>query len=50
MNTCILARRTYEAPDTSVDWIELEQTILSDVRPRQLQDMEWNELYEDEDF
>ena len=49
MNTRILARRTYEAPDTSVDWIELEQTILSDVRPRQLQDMDPYEMY-DEDF
>ena len=49
MNTRILARRTYEAPDTSVDWIELEQTILSDVRTKQLTDMELYEMY-DEDF
>ena len=49
MNTRILARRTYEAPDTSVDWIELEQTILSDVRTKQLTDMDIYEMY-DEDF
>lgn len=41
--------KTYEAPDTSVDFIEMEQCILSVVETRQLQDMEMNELY-DEDF
>ena len=45
-----LTGKTYEAPDTSVDFIEMEQCILSVVETRQLQD--WsdpNELY-DEDF
>ena len=42
-------KQTYEAPDTSVDFIEMEQCILSVVETRQLQDMEMNELY-DEDF
>lgn len=42
--------KAYEAPDTSVDFIEMERCILSVVESRQLQD--WsdpNELY-DEDF
>ena len=43
-------RQAYEAPDTSVDFIEMAQCILSVVQPRQLQDWDNpNELY-DEDF
>ena len=43
-------RRTYEAPDTSVDLIEQERSFLaSDAKPGQLKDMDPNELY-DEDF
>ena len=49
MKTELLCRQTYEAPDTSVDWIEMEQCILSTVNTRQLGDMDPNELY-DEDF
>lgn len=45
-----LTGKTYEAPDTSVDFIEMEQCILSVVETRQLQDMNWNSLGEDEDF
>ena len=42
--------KAYEAPDTSVDFIEMEQCILSVVQPNQLRDWENpNELY-DEDF
>lgn len=43
------SRRTYEAPDTSVDLIEVEQCILSVVNPDQLNNMDPEELY-DEDF
>ena len=43
-------RQAYEAPDTSVDFIEMEQCILSVVQTNQLQDWDNpNELY-DEDF
>lgn len=42
-------RQAYESPETSVDFIEMEQYILSEVQTRQLQDMDPNELY-DEDF
>ena len=43
-------RQAYEAPDTSVDFIEMEQCILSVVQPNQLRDWDNpNELY-DEDF
>lgn len=43
-------RQAYEAPDTSVDFIEMERCILSVVQTRQMQDMDWNSLGEDEDF
>ena len=49
MKTRTLSRLAYEAPDASVEMIRLEQTILSEVRTRQLEDMETYELY-DEDF
>ena len=49
METNALNKLAYEAPDTSVDWIEMEECILSTVTPRQLGDMDPNELY-DEDF
>ena len=38
----------YEAPETSVDFIETEQCIMS-VQTRQLHDFDENEIY-DEDF
>ena len=41
--------QAYEAPETSVDFIEMEQCILSVVQTRQLNDMDPNELY-NEDF
>ena len=49
METNALNKLAYEAPEMSVDWIEMEQCILSVVNPRQLGDMDPNELY-DEDF
>ena len=45
MKTATQTRRTYEAPDTSVDLIEMEQCILS----TQLPNMDPNTVY-DEDF
>lgn len=42
-------KQAYEAPETSVDFIEMERSILSVVSPNQMQDMDTNELY-DEDF
>ena len=42
-------KQAYEAPEASVDFIEMERSILSMVRPNQMQDMDPNELY-DEDF
>ena len=42
-------RQAYEAPETSVDFIEMEQCILSVVQTKQLQDMDYNEVFE-EDF
>ena len=42
-------RQAYEAPETSVDFIEMEQCILSEVQTRELPNMDPNELY-DEDF
>ena len=44
-----MTKLPYEAPDTSVDVIVMERCILSVVEPRQLQDMDSNEMY-DEDF
>ena len=45
-----LTRRTYLAPDMSVDQIEQEWSFLtSDAKPGKLEDMDPNELY-DEDF
>ena len=41
--------QAYEAPETSVDFIEMEQCILSVVQTKQLQDMDYNEVFE-EDF
>lgn len=49
MKTKTSIKLAYEAPETSVDVIEVEQCILSVVNPRQLGDMDPNELY-DEDF
>ena len=49
MKTAQSTRRTYEAPDTSVDLIEQERSILSAANPGQLKDMDPNEMY-DEDF
>ncbi|MBQ6176612.1 MAG: hypothetical protein IJK29_05380 [Bacteroidales bacterium] len=49
MKTEMLTRRTYEAPETSVDLIEMEQCILSTAKPGKLDDMDPNDLY-DEDF
>ena len=43
-------RQAYEAPDTSVDFIEMERCILSVVQTKKgLQDMDENSIY-DEDF
>ena len=42
-------RQAYETPETSVDFIEMEQCILSVVQTKQLQDMDYNEVFE-EDF
>ena len=41
---------TYEAPETSVDWIKVEQDFLTTGKPGQLQDMDWNDLGDDDDF
>lgn len=49
MKTEMLTKRTYEAPDMSVQKIQMEQCILSTVTPGSLQDMDPNELY-NEDF
>lgn len=49
MKTEILTKRTYEAPDMSVQKIQMEQCILSTVTPGSLQDMDPNDLY-NEDF
>ena len=49
MKTEMLTRRTYEAPETSVDLIQMEQCILSTANPGSLQDMDPNDLY-NEDF
>ena len=49
MKTKKMTKLAYEAPETSVDVIETEQCIMS-VQTRQLQDMDWNSLGEDDDF
>ena len=50
MKNEMLTRRTYVAPDTSVDLIEQEWSFLaSEAKPGKLDDMDPNELY-DEDF
>ena len=50
MITQALTRRTYEAPESSVDVIETEQCFLaSTATPGQLKNMDPEELY-DEDF
>lgn len=41
-------KQTYEAPDTSVDFIEMEQCILSVVETKKgLQDMDENNIYDE---
>lgn len=50
MKTQALKRRTYEAPESSVDVIAMEQCFLaSTANPGQLKDMDPEDLY-DEDF
>ena len=44
-------KQAYEAPDTSVDYIETERCFLQGtLNPGQMQDMNWNSLGEDEEF
>lgn len=44
-------KQAYEAPETSVDFIEMEQCFLQGtLNPGQLQEMNWNSLGEDDDF
>ena len=43
-----MTKLPYEAPDTSVDVIVMERCILSGAEPGQLQDMEYNEIYDEE--
>ena len=43
--------QAYEAPETSVDFIEMEQCFLQGtLNPGQMQDMNWNGLADDDDF
>ena len=49
MKTEMLTKRTYVAPGMSVREIKMEQGILSVVQTKQLQDMDYNEVFE-EDF
>ena len=51
MKTKTMTKLAYEAPETSVDVIETEQCFLQGtVTTRQLQDMDWNGLADDDDF
>ena len=44
-------KQAYEAPDTSVDFIETERCFLQGtLNPGQMQDMDWNSLTDDDDF
>lgn len=44
-------KKAYEAPDTSVDYIETEQCFLQGtLNPGQMQDMNWNSLSDEDDF
>lgn len=44
------SKQTYEAPETSVDFMEMERCILSVIETKKgLQDMDENNIY-DEDF
>ena len=51
METKTLTKLAYEAPDTSVDWIEMEHDFLqgTNIGGNPLQDMDPEELY-DENF
>ena len=41
----------YEAPETSVDFIETERCFLQGtLNPGQMQDMNWNSLTDEDDF
>ena len=41
--------QAYEAPETSVDFIEMEQCFLQGtLNPGQMQDMNWNGLADDD--
>lgn len=44
-------RQAYEAPETSVDFIEMEQCFLQGTMDTgQMQDMNWNRLTDEDDF
>ena len=40
----------YEAPETSVDFIEMEHDILISGKTNEMKDMDWNSLGDDDDF
>ena len=47
----VTMKLTYEAPEASVDVIEMEQDFLQGtVKPGQMQDMNWNSLGDEDDF
>lgn len=44
-------KQAYEAPETSVDFIEMEQCFLQGTMDTgQMQDMNWNRLTDEDDF